>query len=191
MPSWFLLKLYRIGSSFWVAPDLGQLPQGWDGAVQDKQQPLGSTWSQPDWARQRSTRAAVQGEQSYSLWAENWKAPELSGSELLCSNFSLQECITSWNWDKNLCQEAQNAKGACFQFNKTFTLPPRKQNTKEKTFKRLLTENIENKEQEQKATIAQLLCLDGVVWNNVVLLPSNMELIAGLVTTSFIFVIIW
>lgn len=157
------------------------------------QQPLGPTWNHPNWVRQRaldfhssSTRAAVRAEQSYRVWAESWMAPEL-----LCSNFSIQECITSQYWDKNLPQVAQNAQGACLKFNKTFTLPPRKPNTKEKTFKRLLTANLKNREQEQKATIAQLLCLDGVVWNNVVLLPSNMELIAGLVTTSFIFVIIW
>lgn len=191
MPSWFLLKLYRIGSSFWAAPDLGQLPQHWDGAAQDKQQLLGFMWSQANWVRQRSSRAAVRAEQGCRVWAQNWMAPELSASELLCSNFSIQECISSQHRDKNLCQVAQNAKAACSKFNKTFNLPPRKQNTKKKTFKRLLTENLENKEQEQKATIAQLLCLDGVVWNNVVLLPSNMELIAGLVTTSFIFVIIW
>lgn len=49
------------------------------------------------------------------------------------------------------------------KFNKTFTLPPRKPSTKEKTFKRLLTANLKNREKEQKATIAQLLCLDGVV----------------------------
>lgn len=159
-----------------------------DGAVQDKQQPLGPTWNQTKThhLHSSSSRAAVRAKQSYRVWAENWMAPEL-----LCSNFSIQECITSQHRDKNLRQVAQNAEGVYPKFNKTFTLPPRKPNTKEKTFKRLLTANLKNREQEQKATIAQLLRLERVVWNNVVLLPSNMELIAGLVTTSFIFVIIW
>lgn len=49
------------------------------------------------------------------------------------------------------------------KFNKTFILPPRKSNTKEKTFKRLLTAILQNKEQEQRTTIAQLLLLDWVV----------------------------
>lgn len=72
--------------------------------------------------------------------------------------------------------------GACVKFDKTFTLPPRKPNIKEKTFKQLLTASLKNKEREQRTTIAQLLPLDWVVWNNVGLLPSNIDLIAGLVT---------
>lgn len=85
MPSWFLLKLYRIGSGFWAAPDPGQLPQSWDGAVQDKQQPLGATWSHPTWVRQRSTRAAEQAGQSYRMWAE------LDGSRAFWFRAALQQ----------------------------------------------------------------------------------------------------
>lgn len=196
LPRWFLLKLYRAGSWFWAAPDVGQLLQHWDGAVQDKQQPWGSTWSHPNWPRTHhfhpsSTRAAVRAGQSYRIWRENLDGTRACWFRAALQRFQHPGVHHFTALRQKPLSSGTECKRSLLKFNKTFTLPPRRPNTREKTFKRLLTANLKNKEQEQKATIAQLLCLDGVVWNNIVLLPSNMELIAGLVTTSFIFVIIW
>lgn len=149
------------------------VPQHWDGAAQDKQQLLGSTWNHPNWVRQNPPPSFQQHQGSSEGRAElQGVSRELDETRACWFRAALQRFqhpgehhFTALR--QNLCQMAQNVKGACSKLNKTSTFPPRKPNTKKKSFKRLLTANLKNKEQEQKATIAQMLCLDGVVWNNV------------------------
>lgn len=205
MPSSFLQQLCRAGSYFWVAPNPSHLSQCWDGAVYYKKLFSGFTQShqklgqikthhiisipipqgqQTNWQQRRQSQV-----KHYEQW--NGMTPELTGSELLCNDFGIQERITLQHWDscshshcsKNLCQMEHYAKVPARNLTKPLPFLPEKSNTKENTFKRFLTASLKNKEWEQRTTIAQLLPLDWVVWNNVGLLPSNIELMAGLATT--------